>query len=160
MEGRIGIGAPFEGVPFVHVARLVAAGRCLVGPLATPEFEVAAGEGAGDGVCVVVCCGTAGALSRATNDRLNHEEVFEVRRGEASGESFADNSDCLRLSIREDEDLSRRGSNASWKNSCASACADVGRARGSHNKHQVTNWDKLAGHCGDCKMVSKECGAI
>lgn len=146
MEGRIGIGAPFEGVPFVHVARLVAAGRCLVAPLALTGFELAAGEGAGESGCVVVCCGTAGALSRATSDRLSQEEVFELRLGEASGESFADSSDCLRPINREDEDLSRRGSNASWKNSWASACVDVGLARGSQSKHQVTNCDKLAGH--------------
>jgi hypothetical protein len=154
----MGIGAPLEGTPFVHVARLVAAGRCLVGPLTFAEL--AAGDGAGDKGCTVVCWGTAGALSRATNERLNQDEVFELRLGEASGESFADVSDCLRPNSRDDEDLRRSGSKASWKNSCARACADVGRARGSHNRHHVTNCDKLAGHCGVWRMVSRECGAI
>jgi hypothetical protein len=154
----MGIGAPLVGTPFVHVARLVAAGRCLVDPLALPEF--AAGDGAGDKGCVVECCGTAGALSRATNDLRSQEEVFELRLGDASGESFAESSDCLRPNNLDDDDFRRRGSNASWKYSCASACVEVGLARGSHNKHQVTNCDRLAGHCGVCRMVSSECGAI
>jgi hypothetical protein len=115
----MGIGAPLGGTPFVHVARLVAAGRCLVGPLTFAEL--AAGEGAGDKGCTVVCWGTAGALSRATNDRRNQDEVFELRLGEASGDSFVDDSDCLRPNSRDEDDLSRKGSNASWKYSCASA---------------------------------------
>jgi hypothetical protein len=158
MDGRIGIGAPFWVTPLVHVARLVAAGRCLGGTLGAAEL--AAGDGAGDRGCVVVCCGTAGALSRATSDRRSHDDVFEPRLGEASGESLADNSDGLRPNNLDEEDLSRRGSTASWKNSCASACADVGLARGSQSKHQVTNCDRLAGHCGLGSIVSNECGAI
>lgn len=39
MEGRMGIGAPLEGTPFVHVARLGAFGRFLVDEFASVEFE-------------------------------------------------------------------------------------------------------------------------
>jgi hypothetical protein len=133
----MGIGAPLEGVPFVHVARFVAAGRCLVGPLTVTVLV--AGDGPGEIGRVVECCGTAGALSRATSDRRSQDEVLELRLGDASAESFTDSSDCLRPSILDDEDFRRRGSTASWKYSCASAWAEVGLARGSHSKHQVTN---------------------
>ena len=47
MDGRIGIGAPLEDTPFVHVARLVAFGRFLADELASTEFEWA-GEGRGE----------------------------------------------------------------------------------------------------------------
>jgi hypothetical protein len=53
IEGKMGMGAPLEGTPFVHVARLVAAGRCLVAALWLAE--VAAGDGAGDRGCIVEC---------------------------------------------------------------------------------------------------------
>jgi hypothetical protein len=155
MEGRIGIGAPLEGVPFVHVARLVAAGRCLVDPLASTEFACA-GDGRGDIGCCVLCCGTAGALSRATSERRSQEEVFEVSLGEASGESFAESSDFLLPNNLDDEDFRRRGSNASWKYSWSSACLEVGLDLGSQRRHHVTNWARLAGHCGVCRMVSSE----
>jgi hypothetical protein len=138
MEGRMGIGAPLVEVPLVHVARLVAAGRCLVDALTSPEFACA-GDGRGDIGCAVVCCGTAGALSRATNERRSHEEVFEVSLGEASGESFAEISDFLLPNNRDDEDFKRRGSTASWKYSCSNACLEVGRALGSQSRHHVTN---------------------
>jgi hypothetical protein len=147
MEGRIGIGAPLEGAPFVHVARLVAAGRCFVDAFTSPEFACA-GDGRGEIGCTVLCCGTAGALSRATSERRSHEEVFEVSLGEASGESFAEISDFLLPNNRDDDDLRRSGSNASWKYSCSRACLEVGRALGSQRRHQVTNWAKLAGHWG------------
>jgi len=159
MEGRMGIGAPLLEAPFVHVARLVAAGRGLVAPLTSPEFGCA-GDAAGDIVCTVLCCGTAGALSRATNERRSHEDVFDVSLGEASGESFPEISDPLRPNSREEDDLSRRGSTASWKYSWSRAWREVGLARGSHKRHHVTNWARLAGHCGVWRMVSNECGAI
>lgn len=114
MEGKIGMGAPLEGTPFVHVARLVAWGRFLFDAFASVVCECA-GDGRGDIGFVGWCCGTAGALSRATSDLRSHEEVFEVRLGEASGESFPEISDCLRPKRRDDEDFNRRGSNASWK---------------------------------------------
>ena len=108
----------------------------------------------------MVCCGTAGALSRATSDRRSHDEVLDVSLGEASGESLPEISDPLRPNNRDDEDLRRRGSTASWKYSWSRACREVGLARGSHSRHHVTNCAKLAGHCGDGRMVSIECGAI
>lgn len=112
IEGRMGIGAALEGTPFVHVARLVAVGRCLVDTVTSPGFACA-GDGRGDSGRVVVCWGTAGALSRATNERRSHDDVFDVRLGEASGESFGESSDCLRPNNRADEDFGRSGSNAS-----------------------------------------------
>lgn len=110
----MGIGAPLEGAPFVHVARLGTCGRGLVGGGPPTELECA-GEGRGDIGCTELCCGTAGALSRATKERRNHEEVLEVRLGEPSVESFPDRSDCLRPKSRDDDDFNRRGSNASVK---------------------------------------------
>jgi len=151
----MGMGAPLLEAPFVHVARLVAAGRCFVDPLTSPELAWA-GDGRGDNGCCVVCCGTAGALSRATNDRRSHDEVFDVSLGDASGELVPESSDPLRPNNLEDEDFSRRGSTASWKYSWSSACREVGLARGSQSRHHVTNCAKLAGHCGDGKMVSIE----
>lgn len=141
------MGAPFEGTPFVHVARLVAAGRFLFDGFASVDCECA-GDGRGDACCVVLCCGTAGALSRATSDLRSQDEVLDVRLGDASGESLADRSDCFRPSNRDEEDLSLMGSNASWKNSWARACDEVGRFRGSHMRHHVTKCARLAGHCG------------
>ena len=114
MEGRIGIGAPFEGTPFVHVARLVAAGRGLVDPPTSPGCA-GAGDGRGDnGRVVVVCWGTAGALSRATKERRSHEEVFDVRLGETSCDSFVESPDCFRFNSLEDVAFGRSGSTASW----------------------------------------------
>lgn len=137
MEGRIGIGAAFEETPFVHVARLVAGGRFLFDGFTSVDCECA-GDGRGVTCWAGMCCGTAGALSRATSDLRSHEEVFEVRLGEPSGESLPERSDCLRPNSREDEDLSRTGSKASWKNSWARACVEVGLFRGSHMRHHVT----------------------
>ena len=158
IEGKIGIGAAFEGTPFVHVARLLALGRTL-GAVASGGIECA-GEAQGESGRVVVCWGTAGAVSRATNDLRNHDEVFYASLGEASGESFPDKSDCFRPRSRDEDDFKRSGSNASWKYSCARASVEVGLFRGSHIKHDVTNLAKLAGHCGACRIVSIECGAI
>jgi hypothetical protein len=155
MDGKIGIGAPLVGTPFVHVARLAAAGRFLFAGAASTEFECA-GEGLGDSGRVVVCCGTAGALSRATKDRRNHDDFFEVRLGDPSKESFAEISDCLRPRSLEDDDFKRTGSKASWKYSWAKACVDVGLFRGSHIRHHVTKLARLAGHCGVCNIVSME----
>lgn len=104
------MGAPLTGTPFVQVARLVGLGRCLAGVSAGLGF---AGDGRGDPACAGACCGTAGALSRATSDRRSHEDVLEVRLGDASGDSFVEMSDCLRPNSREEEDLRRIGSKAS-----------------------------------------------
>lgn len=114
MEGKIGMGAALLGTPFVHVARLVALGRFLVEAFASTECECA-GEGRGEIGRVEVCCGTAGALSRATRDRRSHEEVFEVMLGDTSGESLPEMLDSLRPNSRDDDDFRRRGSKASWK---------------------------------------------
>ena len=112
MDGRMGIGAPLEETPFVHVARLGTCGRGFA-ELATPTELECAGDGRGEIGFTGLCCGTVGALSRATSERRSHDEVFELMLGVASVESLPERSDCLRPKSRDDDDFRRKGSNAS-----------------------------------------------
>jgi hypothetical protein len=100
----------------------------------------------------------AGALASLwMMERLNQLEVLLVR--DCSECSRIDSwADCFRLSILDDFGLS--GSVASLRYSWARACDAVGRAFGSHMRHQVTKWLRDAGHAGWRSIVSKECGAI
>lgn len=107
-----------------------------------------------------MCSGTAGgSTSFEPSDFRNHDDVLVERAGELSALSFAlwmipdvflPNMRLVLLL------LGRSGSIASVKNSCSSACLDVGLTLGSHIKHQVTNCARLAGHIGAGKWVSKE----
>lgn len=103
IDGRIGIGAPEAGVA-CHVALLFAGGLCF--PLLFSACVVTFAS---------VCAnGTAGALSRAMRDLLNHEG-FEVRVGSASFDRKL-RSECF-LPSRRDELFGLNGSTASAKNS-------------------------------------------
>src|SRR3569833_613904 len=86
--------------------------------------------------------------------------MVEVGVDVAESLEFRPRSDCFRPRILDAEDLGRSGSTASVKYSWARAWVEVGRRLGSHIRHQVTKWLSEAGHCGDCRMVSMECGAI
>lgn len=52
MDGKIGIGAAFDGTPFVHVARLLALGRLLLAEL----LFTAAGISSRGGVTARTVC--------------------------------------------------------------------------------------------------------
>ena len=153
----MGMGAPIVGaVPSAHVDRLLTAGLnfCVKG------FDSCKGA-VWIGFALGSCCGTAGALSLAISDLLNQDGFAE--KGDDSFVSLADlklRSECFRPRSRAVEDFGRRGSTASLKYSWPRACFEVGRFFGSHIKHDVTKLLNEAGHCGDCRMVSIECGAI
>ena len=87
IEGSIGIGAWCREIPLAHVLRFAALGRTLKLERGSVSLTFA-GDRGGVVVCAVgpgifdgaaIYWGTAGALSRATNDFLNQADVFEVR---------------------------------------------------------------------------------
>lgn len=111
-------GKMVMGAPSVHVLLFIGDGRGRASSSCGMEgFRGGEARGGDAGRASGTCCGTAGALSRATRDFLIHEDVFDVSDCEGSCEGLnleSPRSDRLRLIKRED-DFGLNGSYASLK---------------------------------------------
>jgi hypothetical protein len=150
IEGKIIIGAPLLAAPPPDVIL----GACHVLLFSARGLVSGFVVGGGD---------TTPSIRPPMNDFRNHEFFFSSVGTPSSMESldgFIESSAFFLEALDGVADLGRRGSTASRKYSCCSAWIDVGRDRGSHMRHQVTNCANEAGHVGAARIDSMGTGAI
>ena len=157
--GSIGIGAPLLGANLDGCHVILFSTFCLTSGSIDGFGESRPGE-----VALVVTMtgdGAGASLDDPINDFLN-QDAFEERVGWSTDslDGRVVSSECFRKILDGVVDRGRRGSTASMKYSCCSACTDVGLFLGSHIKHLVTKSHKLAGHCGGSNIFSIATGDI